>query len=289
MSANRSQPTCVSVTPAVAAWGIFGILWDAINELVDGIADASEIRCAFLLGSGQPERARLSAYKSLMICMFTSLFLTSILYTCGEDIPIWMTNDPTLQHLLTDLLPMFGLGNASMCLGTMSWTLLGAQGRYRLATVVVFVVSWVFSLPLAAVSSIYLNVNLKGQTATVLMGYMISGAIHAYFLFRSDWFALSQNVMDDNGSRASDGSSYGDMPTTKADDTSEGTPKATPEHQLDLPTSEPPSLRCDALTYQPKGPPSPPSDEDDIPLPQPMGISGQWHDRTEDVEIELSG
>ena len=48
----------------VAVWGIFGTIWDAVNLLVDGIADASEVRVAFLLGSDQPKRARLSA------CMF---------------------------------------------------------------------------------------------------------------------------------------------------------------------------------------------------------------------------
>lgn len=45
----------------VATWGIFGTIWDAVTLLVDGIADASEVRVAFLLGSDQPERARLSA------------------------------------------------------------------------------------------------------------------------------------------------------------------------------------------------------------------------------------
>ena len=185
----------------VAAWGIFGSIWDAINALVDSIADASEVRCAFLLGSGFPERARLSAFKSLIMCIFTALFLTSGLFIAGDDLPTLLTNDATLQHLLRDLLPMFGLGNASMALGTMAWTLLGAQGRYRLATIVVGLVSWCVTLPLAAFFSIYLNVDLQGQTSAVVIGYMLSGSIHAYFLFRSDWEALSEKVMDDNESR----------------------------------------------------------------------------------------
>ncbi|CAB9520947.1 Mate efflux family protein [Seminavis robusta] len=188
----------------VVAWGIFGTIWDSVTLLVDSLADASEIRCAFLLGSGQPDRARLSAYKSITICIFAGLFLTSGLFICGEDLPRWMTNDPTLQHLLRDLLPMFGLGNLAMTVGTMSWTLLGSQGRYRLATVVVLVVSWLVTLPLAAVFSIHLKLNLEAQTATVVIGYMLSAAIHSYYLFRSDWVALSESVMDDNGSRASD-------------------------------------------------------------------------------------
>lgn len=122
----------------------------------------------------------------------------------GEDLPTWLTNDPTLQHLLTDLIPMFGLGNAGMTIGTMFWTLLGAQGRYRLATVVVGIISWTITLPFAAICSVWLKVGLEGQTAAVVIGYLVSGGIHAYFIFRSDWVALSNSVMDDNDSRASD-------------------------------------------------------------------------------------
>jgi Na+-driven multidrug efflux pump len=119
----------------------------------------------------------------------------------GDDLPVLLTNDPTLQHILKDLLPMFGLGNASMALGTMAWTLLGAQGRYQLATITVGLVSWFVTLPLGVFFSFYLKINLQGQTSAVVIGYMLSGAIHAYFLFRSDWVALSKKVMDDNESR----------------------------------------------------------------------------------------
>ena len=129
-----------------------------------------------------------------------------MLYILGEDLATWLTDDPALQHLLTDLLPMFGLGNATLTIGTMSWTLLGAQGRYRLATVIVGIVSWAVSLPMGAICSVWLKVSLEGQTAAVVIGYTISGGIHAYFLFRSDWVALSKSVMDDNDSRASDDS-----------------------------------------------------------------------------------
>ena len=99
---------------------------------------------------------------------------------------------------------MFGLGNAMMTMGTMSWTLLGAQGRYRLGTAVVCVVSWCITLPLAAICSVWLKITLEGQTASVVIGYCVAAAVHAYFLFRSDWVALSNKVMDDNDSRASD-------------------------------------------------------------------------------------
>lgn len=263
---------------SVAAWGIFGTIWDAVNELVDGIADASEVRCAFLLGSGEPKKARLSAYKSMMICFFSSLFVTSGLYMAGDSLPTWMTNDPTLQHLLKDLMPLFGLGNGAMTLGTMSWTLLGAQGRYRLATVTVFVVSWVITLPLAAILSIHLRIDLQGQTAVVVLGFLTAGSIHAYFLFRSDWPALSKRIIDDNASRASDEPS-----------TSEDAALTVPSEQP-LPSSLPdcpPSAQSDSKGKgeQPKKRrlPRRPSGEAGAPIPTVAeGFVRGWKDHTTD-------
>ena len=59
----------------VAVWGILETIWSGFHELIDGFADAGEVRCAFLLGSGHPERAKLSACKSFIFCSaFAALF-----------------------------------------------------------------------------------------------------------------------------------------------------------------------------------------------------------------------
>lgn len=182
----------------VAAWGILDTIWGASHELIDALADAGEVRCAFLLGSGDPSRAKVSAYKSILIGTFLAFFITSAIYMAGEDLPTWLTSDPTLQHLLRDLLPLFGLTNLVMALDTMSWTLLGSQGRYRLATIIVCLCSWCVTIPLAALFSVHLNVNLQGQMTAFLLGYLIMGMIHTFFLLVSDWDMLSQQVMEDN-------------------------------------------------------------------------------------------
>ena len=91
-----------------------------------------------------------------------------------------------------------------MTLGTTSWTLLGAQGRYRLATTVAFAGSWLVTIPLAVLASVALHLNLEGQTAAVVIGYMSSGTINAYFLFRSDWEKLSLSVIESHESQEND-------------------------------------------------------------------------------------
>ena len=179
----------------VAAWGIIGSLWSAIEALTEAIGDAAEVRCAFLLGCGKPKHAQVSSYKSMLIALIVSFLVTSILFTMGEDIATWLTADPVLQKIIVDLLPLFGIGNITMTIGSMSWTLLGAQGRYQLATTVAFGGSWLLTIPLAAIASVLLNLNLQGQTAAVVLGYGGSGLVNSYFLFRSDWKKLSQTVM----------------------------------------------------------------------------------------------
>ena len=164
----------------------------------EAMADASEVRCAFLLGSGQPAKAKRSAYKSIYMGVFLSLMLTSIVFMAGNNIATWFTSDPALQHILADLIPLFGIGNVTLTVGTICWTLLGSQGRYRLATIVAVLASWFVTLPLAAIFTFLLKINLQGQTSAVVIGYMVSGSLNAYFLFRSDWMSLSLAVQKAN-------------------------------------------------------------------------------------------
>lgn len=182
----------------VAAWGILGTIWEAFEFITEAIGDAAEVRCSYLLGAGEPGRAKMSAYKGLLLGFFLSSFITSLVFIAGQSLPVWITNDPALQHIIADLVPLFGLGNMSLTIGQMCWTILGSQGRYKLATVNAFIGTCFVTLPLAALFSIGLNINLEGQTAAVVIGYTISGAINSYFIFTSDWEDLSKTLIEKN-------------------------------------------------------------------------------------------
>ena len=149
----------------------------------------------------------MSANKATYLGVFLALFLSCFLFILGDNIPTWLTTDPTLQRLLAELIPLFGIGNICLTVGTMAWTAVGAQGRYRLATLVGFSGSWLLTIPLAAISSVVMNIDLQGQTAAVVIGYMASGTINAYLLFTSDWERLSEEVIAANGDLSSAGSS----------------------------------------------------------------------------------
>lgn len=183
---------------AVAAWAIAGTLWDGFEMITEAIGDAAEIRCAYLLGAGYPRRAMMSAYKTLFVGMIIAVLISTFLFIAGNYIPYWLTSDPTLQAIIHSLMPFLGLGNLALSIGQLCWTILGSQGRYRLATITAFLGTCIITVPLSALFSILLDFNLQGQTAAIVMGYMISGSFNAYIVFTSDWEYLSEQLMREN-------------------------------------------------------------------------------------------
>jgi multidrug resistance protein, MATE family len=179
----------------VATWGLLGTLWDALEIVTEAVADAGEVRTALLLGAGKPAEAKLSSYKCLYLGTITSILITACMFIAGESIPTWLTNDPTLQRMTAELIPLFGIGNIALSIGTLSWTLVGAQGRFRLSTAVGLSGGWFVALPMAAVLTLVYNVDLQGQTAAIVIGYMVSGTINSYILLQSDWPKLSRRVI----------------------------------------------------------------------------------------------
>jgi MatE len=159
------------------------------------IAEASEVRRAFLLGAGKPMQAKLSAYKSILLAFVVSSILSTIVLFFGNDVSQLTTSEETLHKMVHDLIPLFAMGNIALAVGSMAWTRVGAQGRYAYSTAVGFVGSWCVTVPLAAIFSIQMKYDLQGQTAAVVIGYMVSGTWNTFTLLRSDWRQISDNVI----------------------------------------------------------------------------------------------
>lgn len=181
----------------VATWAILGTIWETFEVSINGIGDASEIRVAYHLGNGDPDMARTSAYKSILLGFLSSILLTSVLLSMGNSLPTWFTSDPAMQHMLWKLLPLVGIGNVTMAGGMIAWSLVGAQGRFRLATTVISLASWLVTIPLGALSVYLFNIGLQGLTAAVAIGYSTAGTVLFFILMQSDWEVLSRNVVAD--------------------------------------------------------------------------------------------
>ena len=154
--------------------------------MLQAVANAAEVRVSFLLGSGYPDKAKIAAFKTILLALYSACLTSTVLFIGGKSIPGLLTSDPVLQTMVADVLPLLGIGNIALSFGAVSWTMIGAQGRYRLATVVGFGGSLFVVLPLACISSIGLNLDLQGQSAALVVGSFVPGIVNAYVLFQSD-------------------------------------------------------------------------------------------------------
>lgn len=182
----------------VAAWAILGSIWDVFYSATSGIGDAAALRVGLHFGANHPNMAKLAGYKALLISMSVATIVSIFFFSLQDRIPGWFTVDPTLQAMLRELMPFVGVGNFSMQFGMTAWSLIGAQGRYDLATRVSFVSSWGVCMPLAAIFVFYFRVNLQGLTAAVVVGYVTTGASLSYVLLSTNWKQMAQHIQQEN-------------------------------------------------------------------------------------------
>jgi hypothetical protein len=170
------------------------------------------------MGNGRPDRAKSCAYKCILLGFQIAVFSTGVLYVLAEYIPKWITPDPTLQKMLYELLPLLGIGQIAMNLGIMCWSVIGAQGRYRLATTIEFVGSWFLVMPLSAALVYGLHFNLQGLVGSTVIGYAVSGAANLFVVLRSDWKQLSDIVVARHEAEESSSSSSSSSSSDSAED-----------------------------------------------------------------------
>ena len=182
----------------VTAWAILGSIWEVFYSVTAGIGDAAEIRVALHLGDNHPTMARLSAYKSLLLGMVVSSGVSVLYFYLQDRIPAWFTSDETLQAMLAELVPFVGVANLTMSFGMQCWSLIGAQGKYKLATWITFFSSWGVSMPLAAVYVYVFRIDLQGLASAVAIGYLTTGASLSYVLLSTDWYRVARKIQRQN-------------------------------------------------------------------------------------------
>eukprot|EP00578_Thalassiosira_sp_NH16_P009081 CAMPEP_0181115382 /NCGR_PEP_ID=MMETSP1071-20121207/21402_1 /TAXON_ID=35127 /ORGANISM="Thalassiosira sp., Strain NH16" /LENGTH=743 /DNA_ID=CAMNT_0023199585 /DNA_START=430 /DNA_END=2661 /DNA_ORIENTATION=- len=205
--------------PAEAAtWAILGFVWDVFESTTEAIGDAGEVRCAYQLGKGRSEMAKLSAYKSMFLATLLSLAVTAIFLGVSSFLPGWLTHDETIQSMLAELFPLIALGNITMNMGMVCWALVGAQGRYRLATSIAIGCSIFITVPIAAIVTLWLRIDLQGLTFAVVIGYTVTAMLLSTSLLMSDWDGLAEKIQEkvaaeeesDSDDDSDDGSSSSD-------------------------------------------------------------------------------
>ena len=182
----------------VAAWGIIESLWDIFEASTQGLMEAGAMRLAFHLGKGDINKSSSSAWKTLFLSTILRMVVTVILFICGEDLPTWFTKDETLQDMVNSVIPIIGIGNILMVFGMVSWELVCAQGRFKLATTISAAMSFCVTLPLSALFCFYFRFDLKGIVSAIVIGYSTTGLAFAVTLLLSDWKKVSDIIIQQN-------------------------------------------------------------------------------------------
>lgn len=194
-----------------------GVIWQLLESATEGFGEAAAIRVAFHLGSGNPKLARHASHKALLVSSVQALLITSILLMSGKNIANVLTPDPTLQLLLNNLITNVALGNLVMSTAMNVWSLLGAQGRYRLATLVILLARWLVTMPVALVCIYGFAFDLNSVMGAVTLGFATSVLILSYIFFRSDWDRLSRIMQELNAMMEVD-SDFGDSSSSEEED-----------------------------------------------------------------------
>jgi hypothetical protein len=126
--------------------------------------------------------------------LLSAAVISSVLASWRIYIPTWLTNDGILQRMLRNLMPLLCLGVALLSFGTMSRSILCAQGRTPLATAITGIGSLCITLPLASFSTFYFNYNMQGLAASLIIGYASSGFFNSLLMLTSDWAKISKTV-----------------------------------------------------------------------------------------------
>mmetsp|Transcript_11650 Transcript_11650/g.24956 ORF Transcript_11650/g.24956 Transcript_11650/m.24956 type:complete len:723 (-) Transcript_11650:96-2264(-) len=180
----------------VATWGLLGSIWNVFESTTSSIGSAAEVRCAYQFGQGRPALAKLSAYKSMFISVLISIWCTAVFLSVSGDIPGWLTKDETIQKMLVPLFPLIALGQVTMTMGMVAWALIGAQGRYRLATSIATGCSLLITTPVAALMTIVWRINLQGLTFAVVIGYTVTAMCMSTVLLMTDWERRAKKITD---------------------------------------------------------------------------------------------
>ncbi|KAL3926241.1 MAG: hypothetical protein SGBAC_013553, partial [Bacillariaceae sp.] len=203
----------------VATWCLLGAVWDVLEAFTEGIGEAAAIQVAFLLAAAQPQRARKLSFSILYFGLVQSLLISSSLFMGGRHLAMLLTADNTMQHMMNDAMTLLGFANVAMSFSQVGWSLIGAQGRFRLATSVMFFSRWFVTIPVALVTIFVFFLDLSSISGCLIVGYSTASCVLTFIVIRSDWDRLANLMQQMNNPSEKDEL---DFEFDDSDDSSDG-------------------------------------------------------------------
>jgi Na+-driven multidrug efflux pump len=174
-----------------------GIVWEVFEASTEGLGDAASIRISFFLEEGLPAQAKNLSNKVFFLALVEALAVTSIFLMAGPNIAVSLTTDSTLENIFNDLVGITGLANVAMTFAQVYWSLVGAQGRYGLASSTIMLCRWLVTMPLALTFIFGLSYDLRAVAGSIAVGYATASSFLVYSVVTSDWQLLSLAAQED--------------------------------------------------------------------------------------------
>lgn len=178
-------------TAEVAAWALLGAFWDFFEALTEGIGEAAANQVTYLLSVGRVECAKKLSYGAIYMAVTQSVLVTSALYMSGQYLAVLFSCNPAIQHMMNNSIILIGLANVIMAFSQIAWSLIGAQGRFRLATFVIFFSRWMVTMPCALVCIYVFGFDLNAVSGSLVVGYATACCALTVIVLRSDWDRLA--------------------------------------------------------------------------------------------------
>lgn len=101
---------------------------------------------AYHLGNSQPDMAKLSAYKSILLAAILTGLSSDVLMILVNQLPPLLTYDATIQGMLVECFPLIALGSVTMSMGVVCWAIVGA---------------FCITIPVGAILTIWMRIDLR--------------------------------------------------------------------------------------------------------------------------------
>lgn len=176
----------------VATWALLGAFWDFFEAVTEGIGEAAANRLVYLLSAGQIDRAKNLCHGAVFMAVTQAVLVTSALYISGQYLAVIFTTNPAIQHIMNDNIALIGFANTIMAFSQITWSLIGAQGRFRLATFIIFFSRWVVTMPCALISIYVFGLDLNAVSGSLVVGYATACCALTVIVLRSDWDRLAR-------------------------------------------------------------------------------------------------
>lgn len=114
----------------------------------------------------------------------------------GPNIAVILSKDRTLQHLIANLMSMVALANLSMTLAQVYWSVVGAQGRFAVASSTILACRWLITIPLSIGMLYGGGYGLSSVGGAISIGFSTASSILAFYVFLTDWPSVAQKLHD---------------------------------------------------------------------------------------------